>query len=139
VRRVEHDGQRHPQPGGQRDRRQRDRGGDPPPAPDQPQVHLEPDDEHEQHEPELGDDREVRPDVGGEQHLRQVAWQQPQHARAEHDAAQDLADDGGLAQPHEQPAHEPGDDDDDRDVEEDERQYVLGHAAPSRLFPTGAG
>ena len=75
----------------------------------------------------------------GNSSLRQVARQQPQHARAEHDPAQDLADDGGLAQPHEQPAHEPGDDDDDRDVEEDERQYVLGHAAPSRLFPTGAG
>jgi hypothetical protein len=31
----------------------------------------------------------------GEQHLRQVARQQPQHARAEHDPAQDLADDAG--------------------------------------------
>ncbi len=86
---------------------------------DERQVHLEADDEHEQHQPELGQHVEVGPHVSREQQLVQVAGQRAEQAGAQGDAGDDLPDHRRLAQPDGQPPDQAGDHHDDGQTHED--------------------
>ena len=134
---VERKPQHEPKPEGQRDRGERDHRGGALLAPDQVHVELEPDDEHEDDQPELGHDRQERPDLEGEEVLVEIAGERTQQGRAEQDAGDDLPDDRRLTHPPEQNPHHPGHDHDDRDVDEDVRRDLVEvadceHRPPSR-------
>ena len=116
----------------QDDRDQRDRDRDLLPALDEREVHLEPDEEHEEDDPELGQDVEVGPDVGREQQCVQVAREEPEQARAEHDARDDLADDGRLPHLDGETSHQPGQHDDHRQVDEDVGDDLRDRASSTR-------
>lgn len=62
--------------------------------------------EHEENESELGKDLQIGPDVRGKREVDQVARQQPQHAGAERNAGDDLANDDGLPYPSRQPGED---------------------------------
>ena len=127
VARVQQQGQARAERERQRDRGGGDGAGQLLPAADQQHVELEPDDEHEQHQPELGEDVQVGQHLRREQPAVQVAGQQPEQARAQCDAGDDLADDGRLTDRPGEPPEQPGNDHDDRDV--DEHQPGDVHAA----------
>jgi hypothetical protein len=95
-----------------------------PPA-DQRHVDLEADDEHEEHEPELGDHREGAAHLHREQQHVEIARQQPEEGGPQRDPGSDLAEHSRLAEPAEQPAREPRSRDDDGDVEQHERNDDL--------------
>jgi hypothetical protein len=119
VRGVQQRGEQHAEGERQDDRRQRDRDGDPLAAADERQVDLEPDQEHEQHQPELGQDVQVGPDVGREELRVQITGQRAEQRRTQQDAGDDLPDHGRLADLESQPPEQPGDHHDHREVQED--------------------
>jgi hypothetical protein len=75
----------------------------------QSRVQLETHDEHEQHQPDAGEQRQERSLVHGEEPLTDGVAEK---RRTEQDAGRDLAHDGGLADLGEQPARGSSDDDD---------------------------
>ena len=79
----------------QDDRGDRDRGGRSATAADHAEVEVPADREHEQHQPELPDQREHVPRAGGEKIARRVAGERSEQRRAEDDASGDLADTAG--------------------------------------------
>ncbi|MEO3782955.1 hypothetical protein ABGB12_06490 [Actinocorallia sp. B10E7] len=90
-------------------------GRHPAPAPDQPLVQLQPDDEHEQHQPDVRQGLQRRLDAGREQVLADQAAQQ---RRAEQDVGRDLPDDRRLAdQPRPRP-QQPGQGEDHHQVQQ---------------------
>jgi hypothetical protein len=110
-------------------------------------VQLQADQEHEEHQRQLPEDGQHGAGLGREQaggdagvgtadRQGLVAAQEaprlvPREDRAaqqggtEQHAADDLAHHGGLADALEQPAHDPGDDDDDRHVEQHEPEHLV--------------
>lgn len=84
------------QPKGQHHTRQPHAERDLPVADEEPQVDLQPDEEQEQHQAEVGDEVEVRHGGGGEDGGRE-AGDAAHDGRAEQDAADDFGDDAGLA------------------------------------------
>ncbi len=123
---VQQDGEQAAQCEGQRHRRDRDHRRQPLLAADELGVELEADDEHEDHQAELGHHLEEGANLGREQQLRQVARESAQQAGPEHDAGEDLAHHRRLADAAEQRPHQPGHDDDDGDVDQHDRGDLTG-------------
>ena len=105
--------QRRSQGQGQEDRSGGHTHRDPLAAPDEAQVHLVPDHEHEQDQADVGQRGQRRDQAGREQHLgdRAVEERGPQQ-----DPGQDLAQHRGLAQELGCGTEQPGQDDDERHV-----------------------
>ena len=116
---MEVHGERQPQREGQDGRGDRHRGGRPPAPPDEPQVEIPPDGEHEQHETELADLSQDRHRVGWKERARRIAGQRAQQRRSQQDARRELADHPGLAEALEQQRAGPRRDKDHRDVQQD--------------------
>ena len=87
----------HPEHEGQGDRAERDGGRPSPARPQRLRIELEADAEHEQHQPQLGHQPQVRHHGRREQAARKVMADEPEHARAEGDTGDDLAHHGRLA------------------------------------------
>ena len=121
---IQQQGDRRPEREGQHERAGGDGAGGAFPATDQGRVEFQPDDEHEQDQPDLGDHHQERADVSGEQQLIEVAGQRTEQRGPERDPGEDLADDRGLADLPGQAPAESGRNDDDRDVQQDERDHV---------------
>jgi hypothetical protein len=96
------------------------------------EVELQPDQEHVDHHPDLGEHPQERrhrrwKDVGG--HLGGDA---PEHGRSEEDPRQHLAHDRGLLEEREQRPHGPGRDDHDGQREQHVHQRVRVPQATGR-------
>ena len=99
-----------PSPNGSRIEPTRDGDGDPLLAAHQRVVELVADDEHEQHQAEVGQPGQRPADVDREQ---RVADHRAEQGRPDQDPGQDLADDRRLADPPRQGAEQAGEHDDD--------------------------
>ncbi len=135
-------GQPHPQrrPEDQRQghRSGRHAEGDPLAAPDKTQVELVADDEHEQDETEISQ-RCQRGDLGGrEQRRGDLAVKE---RRPEQDPGEDLAQHRRLTEPPGGRTEQPGQDDDDRHVRQEQLEIIEAHGAPapSAGYVIGAG
>ncbi len=94
----------------------RDDRGDAFSPPDQVQVELQTDDEHEHDQPDLGDDVQVRADHEGKEAHRGVPGELPEEAGSEDEARHDLSDDRRLAESPGEQAHAPRHQDDDGNI-----------------------
>jgi hypothetical protein len=123
---AEGEGEGEDEPEAERHRHGRDgdRDGGRSPAAQQRAVDLEPDDEHEQRDAEIGQGRQRGPDVRREERVADGAVRE---RRADQDANEDLADHRGLPQPPRQRPEQLSEYQDDREIEEHQRDLTANH------------
>jgi hypothetical protein len=101
------------------------------------QLELQAGDEHEEDQADVADRVQRWLHVGREQRVRRVAGEGPEERRSQRDAADDLAQDGGLVEPLE---HEPGglgDEDDHADVDQQPSDQYVIHLLPLKSCRRG--
>src|SRR6185437_2204280 len=97
------------------------------PAPDQAQVEQVPDGEHEHHHAEVGQRAQRRPQRDREQRRRDFSVKQ---GRPQQDAGDDLAEHRRLAEPLGRHTKQPGEQDNDGQVGQEQLDFVICHRAP---------
>ena len=94
---------------------------------DEAQVHLVADDEHEQDEPDVGQRGQRGDQAGREQRPGDGAVKE---RRSQQDPGEDLAQHGWLPEPPRGGAKQPGEDDDDSHVRQQQLDIVKAHPGP---------
>ena len=131
----------------QRDRADRDDRGDTFSSPDQGQVELQTDDEHEHDQPDLGDHVQVRADQEGKETHRGIPGKLPEEAGSEDESRHDLSDHRRLTEAPGEDTHTSRHQDDDGNVEEDDGNDLIGRLrmhepspprAPNRVTTEGS-
>ena len=98
-------------------------------------VQLQPDQEHEEDQPQLRDRAEGGQDLCGEEPVLGVRPDGAEHRRAEHDPRQDLADDSGLMNPCHREPRQSRRDDDGGDGKDHLREHSLVPPRPPAVSP----
>src|SRR5262249_11682796 len=102
-------------------------------AAEQPQVELVPDGEHEDHDPEVGQRAQRRPYLDREQRRRDLPLEQ---GRPQQDAGDDLAEHWWLPEALGRHAEQPGEHDDDRQVGQEQLDFLICHREPLPMTKT---
>jgi hypothetical protein len=116
----------HAEPERQHDRPERDGDRDPLAVTDERPVQLVPDDEHEQHQADIGKAAQRRSDIGGEQ---PVGQRRAEQRRSDEDACGDLADHLRLSDAAGEQPEQPGERDHDGQREQEPADQVGAHGA----------